>query len=206
MDGKRPKNTHIFDKEEYDCYVEPHWCSVRLFEAEQFPGLVHDPFCGTGRVVSAARAAGYDVRATDIVDYGYAGLDEVKDFLTIDNIGPDTSLVSNPPFEDEILQHVIDLDPIKAAMIWPLARLVAAGEWLSRAPLAHIWMLTPRPPMPPLSYIQAGFKPEGGRVEHCWLVFARGHHKLRTIGWLPRDPEYIPDARGVVSRIHGGES
>jgi hypothetical protein len=185
--GKRPKNTHIFDNEQYLCYVEPRECSVRLFETEQFPGPLYDPFAGTGRVVEAGRAAGYEVYAGDIVDREYLILDEVKDFLTVHSLGhldPNVSLVGNPPFDDEILQHCIHLDPIKMAMIWPLARLVAAHEWLSHAPLAHIWMMTPRPAMPPLSYLEAGLKPQGARVEHAWLIFERGHRAPPTIGWL----------------------
>jgi hypothetical protein len=59
------------------------------------------------------------------------------------------------------------------ALIWPFARLVAAHEILSTAPLARIYVLTPRPAMPPGSYLAAGNPPAGARVEHCWLVFER---------------------------------
>jgi hypothetical protein len=135
------KITHIFPKEAGLHYIEPEWCDTRLFEVEKFPGLVWDPFAGSGRIIEAARAAGYQTRATDIADRGYP-LDEVVDVLTVYRLDPETSLVANPPFEDEILQHVIGLNPVKAAMIWPLARLVAAWPWLADAPLAHIWLLT----------------------------------------------------------------
>jgi len=73
------------------------------------------------------------------------------------------------------------------ALIWPFARIVAAWPWLAEAPLAHVWMMTPRPAMPPASYIAAGKKPEGARVEHCWLIFERGHHGLAQLGWLRRE-------------------
>jgi hypothetical protein len=168
-------------------YLEPPWCSVRLFEAEQFPGLVWDPFCGWGRVIEAARAAGYATRATDIADRGYAQLDGIQDFLKVDHLDRDVSIVGNPPFTDAIVQHAIALDPVKMALIWPFARIVAAWPWLAAAPLAHLWMLTPRPAMPPASYIAAGQKPEGARVEHCWLIFERGHREPAQLGWLRRD-------------------
>jgi hypothetical protein len=48
-------------------------------------------------------------------------------------------------------------------------------------------MMTPRPAMPPLSYIQAGHKPEGARVEHTWLIFERGHRGPAELRWLHRD-------------------
>jgi hypothetical protein len=185
--AKRLKHTHIFAREPDNFYVEPYWCAIRLFEVERFPKRVWDPFCGSGRVAEAARAAGHEVRATDIVARGYAHQRGVKDFLTVDRIDPDVSLTGNPPFDDQILQHVVRLDPVKAAMIWPFARLVAAHEWLSTAPLARVLMLTPRPPMPPASYIAAGRKPEGARVEHCWLIFERGHRGRPQLDWLHRD-------------------
>jgi hypothetical protein len=184
--GTRPKHTHIFAKEADNFYVEPKWSSIRLFEAERFPGPVWDPFCGWGRVSEAARAAGYATRATDIADRGYAQLDGIQDFLKVDRLDRDTSIVGNPPFVDEIVQHAIGLDPIKMALIWPFARIVAAWPWLAAAPLAHVWMMTPRPAMPPASYIAAGKKPEGARVEHCWLIFERGYRGLAQLGWLRR--------------------
>jgi hypothetical protein len=114
-------------------------------------------------------------------------LDQTLDFLTVDRLDPDVSIVANPPFSDRILQHVINLDPVKAALIWPLARVVAAHEWLPTAPLARILMLTPRPSMPPAEYIATGRKPEGARVEHAWLAFERGHRGPPQLHWLHGD-------------------
>ena len=182
----RAKNTHIFAKAEGLHYVDPEWLSVRLFEVERFPGLIWDPFAGWGRIAEAARATGYMVRATDIADRGYP-LDGVEDFLAVDHVDPDVSIVGNPPFDDEIVRHAIALDPIKLALIWPFARIVAVWSWLATAPLAHVYMLTPRPAMPPAHYLEAGKKPEGARVEHCWMIFERGYRGLPTLGWLHRD-------------------
>jgi hypothetical protein len=188
--GARAKRTHVFAKAERLHYVEPEWCSVRLFEVEQFHGPIWDPFCGWGRVVEAAQNAGYETRATDItdtIDRSYMRLDQTLDFLTVDRLDPDVAIVANPPFSDRIIQHVIALDPAKAALIWPFARLVAAHEWLSTAPLARVLMMTPRPSMPPASYIAAGETPGGARVEHCWLIFERGHRGPAQLLWLHRD-------------------
>ena len=188
VNSMRPKRAHIFEKADDLFYIEPQWCSTRLFETEKFTYPVTDPFCGTGRVAEAARLTGcYSVWATDIVDRGYERFNGVEDFLSLKRLEDDESIVGNPPFDDRFLQHAISLNPIKMALIWPLVRVVAAHEWLSTAPLARILMLTPRPPMPPGSYIAAGRKPEGARVEHCWLIFERGHRGPARIGWLHRD-------------------
>jgi hypothetical protein len=149
---------------------------------------VYDPFTGWGRIVKAAQIAGYTTRATDITDHGYP-LDAIQDFLSVGRLDPDVSIVGNPPFDDHLIQHAIGLDPIKMALIWPFARLVAAWPWLATAPLAHVWMMTPRPAMPPGSYLAAGRKPEGARVEHAWLIFERGFDEAPRLGWLRRDQQ-----------------
>jgi hypothetical protein len=41
--------------------------------------------------------------------------------------------------------------------------------------------------MPPGSYIKAGNKPQGGRVDFCWLVFEHGHCSWSSMRWLHRD-------------------
>jgi hypothetical protein len=187
LGAKRVKHAHIFAKAADLFYLEPQWCSTRLFETEKFTYPVTDPFCGTGRCADAARLHGHSVWATDLVDRGYEHFNGVEDFLTVDRLDPDESIVGNPPFDDRILQHAINLDPVKMALIWPLARMVAAYDWLSTAPLARVLMMTPRPAMPPGSYIAAGKKPEGARVEHCWLIFERGRREPPTLGWLRRD-------------------
>ena len=197
--GKRPKRTHIFTKAEDLFYLEPQWCGTRLFAAEKFSKPVTDPFCGTGRVAEAARLAGYSVWATDIVDRGYKHFDGVEDFLTIDRLDPDESIVGNPPFEDRILRHAISLNPVKMALIWPLARVVAAHEWLSTAPLARVLMMTPRPNMPPGTYIAAGKKPQGARVEHAWLIFERGYRGQPRLGWLHRDFDIAVQSDGAAA-------
>jgi hypothetical protein len=42
--------------------------------------------------------------------------------------------------------------------------------------------------MPPASYLKAGNKPEGGRVEFSWLIFERDYRGPTTVGWLLRSP------------------
>jgi hypothetical protein len=72
---KRAENSHIWQREQTEHYVEPEWCSRRLFAVEKFDGMIADPCCGFGRIPDAAKAAGhYPVRARDIVDRGYVGM------------------------------------------------------------------------------------------------------------------------------------
>jgi hypothetical protein len=51
------------------------------------------------------------------------------------------------------------------------ARLNAA-RWLKPLSLAKIYLLTPRPSMPPATFIARGDKPGGDTVDFCWLFRA----------------------------------
>ena len=42
----RARQSHIFDRETRDHYVEEPWCSKRLFDVEPFVGTIVDPACG----------------------------------------------------------------------------------------------------------------------------------------------------------------
>ena len=159
-------------------YLEPHWCDERLFEVEPFnrsrPLL--DPCCGSGRVTTAARQAGYRVQVSDIVDRKLFPMDRVQDFLKRKHVPAGCSVVCNPPFNlvEEFARHALALGAHKVALLFPNARLNAA-HWLWALPLRRVWYLSPRPSMPPYSVIARGERPGGGKTDYCWLVFERGY-------------------------------
>jgi hypothetical protein len=66
---------------------------------------------------------------------------------------------------------------------------------LESLPLARLYLLTPRPSIPPITAKVIG----GGRVDFCWIVIDRRHAGAPTWGWLKRDgPEdERPDAWNV---------
>lgn len=173
-----PRHTHIWAPAPRDFYVEPRWCSERLFEAEPFIGRITDPACGTGRIVEAARAGGHCAFGRDLAD-GHDFLLETRQVA---------SIVSNPPYGifREFAEHALQLAKYKVALIFPLARVVAA-HWLRNTPLARIYLLTPRPSMPPGHVILRGEKPQGGRADFCWLIWSRGFNGNPELRWLHRN-------------------
>jgi hypothetical protein len=38
----RKRESHLWQRDEHDWYIEPIWCSARLFEAEKFEGGIWD--------------------------------------------------------------------------------------------------------------------------------------------------------------------
>jgi hypothetical protein len=187
----RLRAAHIWEQDPHGFYIEPHWCSERLFQVEHFTGTMLDPCAGSGRIVTAARSAGYNrVYAGDIVRRSFQ-LDFEIDFFRY-TIAHD-NVVSNPPFDriQEIVEHALKIATRKVAMIIPCRRLNAAGEWLSRTPLYRIHFLTPRPSMPPGHWIEAGGKVGGGVADYCWCVWLRDFDDAATVHWLDRDGDQL---------------
>jgi hypothetical protein len=98
-------------------------------------------------------------------------------------------VVSNPSFGlvREFTERALEIAIFKVAMLVPLRRLPAA-HWLQRLPLETVYLLSPRPSVPPGTYIDEGGKVGGGRQDFAWLVL----NKLTTVTeprlrWLDRD-------------------
>jgi len=184
-----PVKSHSWQREANEHYVEPFWCSERLFAEEKFEGTIWDPCCGFGRIPDSAKNAGLEAYASDIVDRGYRDIALVRDFLNF-TITRGPNIVCNPPFNiaGRFAGHALALEGVsKVAMIFPTARLNAA-HWLRQTPLARVWLMTPRPSMPPGHTIAAGEKPGGGKMDFCWLVWTKGRVGPADLRWLRRNP------------------
>lgn len=183
----RPLNAQIWQRETDEHYVEPKWCSRRLFQEEDFEGGVYDPCCGFGHIVISALEHGLKGYGSDLVDRGWDSTRTPHDFLTGHDEQHD-NIVCNPPFNiaADFALHALKLARRKVAMIFPTARLNAA-HWLRETPLARVWLMTPRPSMPPGHTITAGEKPGGGKMDFCWLVWTKAHAGPAELRWLRRD-------------------
>lgn len=200
----QPRLAHNFAKEPHGHYVEPVWTSARLFAVENFgqpaPGnLILDPACGWGTILQSARAMGFRTYGFDVVNrqrdgkrrpFAFRQLDFLHDErVTRLDVG---SVVCNPPFDhvEEFCRLACKIASHKVAMLCLLRRLPAA-HWLQELPLETIYLLTPRPSMPPGEYIAKGNKPGGGTQDFVWLVFTNGPRRLNSpvMRWLHRDGE-----------------
>lgn len=181
----KARNSHIFERHPCDRYVEPEWCTRALFAVERFAGLIWDPACGTGNVLKAARDADLSSYGSDI---SQDAIGTTQDFLAASAPVRDYSIVTNPPFAllREFAERALKLGALKVAMVCPVPRLNAA-HWTELLPLARIWLLTPRPSMPPADALLRGEKAKGGREDYCWLIFEPGYEEPPTTRWLHRE-------------------
>ena len=177
-----------YERSDDEWYVEPQWCSLRLFQEERFTGNIYDPCCGMGTIVVSALMAGFTAYGSDLKDRGWDSTPQ--DFFVHHSLHD--NIVCNPPFDivPEFAQHALKRSRYKVAMIFPTARLNAAS-WLRETPLERVWLLTPRPSMPPGRLVQAGHKPGGGKSDYCWLVWSHDHAGPPRIHWLRRDGKML---------------
>lgn len=183
----KPLKAHIWDREVDEHYVEPAWCSKRLFEDEGFSGAVYDPCCGFGTIVKEALKHGLSAYGSDLVQRGWDSTRTPHDFLA-PSVESHQNIVCNPPFNiaQAFAEAALARASRKVALIFPTARLNAA-HWLREAPPARVWLMTPRPSMPPGYTIAAGEKPGGGKMDFCWIVWERDWHGPTQLCWLRRD-------------------
>jgi hypothetical protein len=185
----RKRESSLWAREADDWYVEPEWCSRRLFEEEKFEGEICDPAAGGGNIIRSAAAAGYDTAACDIVYRGF-DLYNVGDFLTsgsrYDNY------VTNPPFAlaEAFLARALKNSHRKVALLLP-ANWVQGDKrsrMLAATPLRRVYFITPRPSMPPGHVLAAGDKPGNGTTDYAWFVWLRGYDGWPEVRWLRRNP------------------
>jgi len=185
------KQAHSWNRDIYDFYLEPEWCSKRLFDEELFVGNIADIACGTGRILDAAKAAGYETIGCDLVDRGarenhkFLSMDFRQAVFDIDNI------VSNPPFKDarEFAEFTLRRAKKKIALLLPTIWLhgSARAKWLERTPLRRVLIMSPRPSMPPGEYVLSGQKVGGGTKDFSWFVWVQNYDGRPEIMHLQRD-------------------
>jgi hypothetical protein len=157
---------------------------------------VLDPACGWGRTLQAAKAAGYTPIGADIADRRRdpQAFDDFPfmacNFLIDVPVRWAWSVICNPPFDhvEEFCERALAVATFKVAMLM-LQRRLPAARWLRRLPLESVYLLTPRPSMPPASWIAAGNEPGGGTQDFAWLVFNKQSAIDREprLRWLHRD-------------------
>ena len=194
----RKRDSSLWEREANDWYVEPEWCSLRLFEEEAFRGEICDPACGGGNIVRSATAHGFKTIGMDIVqrDPTFGAIQQ--DWLTYRGPAFD-NIVSNPPFglcDDRrtnsypFVEQCLRFSERKVALLLPVTWLHGdrRSRWLEGTPLRRVWFISPRPSMPPGHVLAAGAKPGNGTKDFCWLVWQQDYDGPPEVRWLRKQP------------------
>jgi hypothetical protein len=137
-----------------DLYETPPEATLALLRAQPLPRRIWEPACGRGAIVNVLRAAGHDVVASDIADYGipitapgYWG----RDFFLEHAAPPGTeAIVTNPPYRSaaDFVRHALKLCP-RVIFLLRLAFLESTGrtDILDSGQLVRVYPFRNRLPM-----------------------------------------------------------
>jgi len=167
----------------HDLYQTPAVAVEALLRVEQLPRRIWEPAAGRGAIVNVLRAAGHDVIAQDLVDYGVPGQTGGRDFLMEFEPPPDCdTIITNPPYKlaEEFVAHAIAICPL-VVMLMRLGFYESERrrEILENCGLARIRCFRKRLPMMHRDQ-WAGRKANSG-MAFGWFVWQRGYTGPTTI-------------------------
>jgi hypothetical protein len=177
-----------------ELYETPAVAVEALLRVEPLPRRLWEPACGRGAIVKVLRAAGHEVVATDLINYGppitppgYYG----RDFL-MERKAPDgcECIITNPPFRlaQEFVEHALDLCP-RVVMLLRLSFLESDRRRgiLEGCGLARVHVFRNRLPF----MHRDGWKgpKASSAIPYCWFSWDRAHHgpaTINRISWRAR--------------------
>jgi len=176
----------------FEFYPTPPAAIRALLSVESFEGDIWEPACGDGAIGRELVAAGYDLIATDITDwgYGYPGYD----FLTLDKPFA-RNIVTNPPYgwgmADRFVEKALSFTATtggRVAMLLNIASLChpKRHDFFIRRPPSVIYALDECICFP------LG-KPERATAHtskhrYAWLIWDHAHEGDCAMRWLSTAP------------------
>lgn len=161
-----------------DFYPTPKRCTVDILNRVKFEGLVWEPCCGDGAISKILIENGYEVKSTDLFDYGYGetGIDFLKCLEMQDNI------MTNPPYKitDQFLTHGLKLVRKKMVIFHRLH--ILEGKYrrdkiYNQKHLQEIHVYSER-----VNFANPDKK--GGMVCFAWYVFNKEYQGQPTLYWI----------------------
>jgi hypothetical protein len=115
----RKRESSLWAREANDWYVEPEWCSLRLFQEEKFIGSIYDPACRARLHRDSALKTGCSASVVISFDRGWDSTLTPHDFLESEH--KRDNIVCNPPFgiAEKFLARALDLARGKVAFLLP---------------------------------------------------------------------------------------
>lgn len=179
---------HALADRKDDLYETPDVAVEALLRVEKLPSLIWEPACGPGRIVKVLRAAGHEVIAGDLVDYGcplsFSGIDFLMETRAPMKV---ECIVTNPPYKmaGEFVAKALDLCP-RVVMLLRLAFLESERRRaiLDGGHLARVHVFRKRLPMMHRDGWQG--PRSSSSIPFAWFVWDREHRgptELHRLSW-----------------------
>jgi hypothetical protein len=181
---------HTLRERRDDLYQTPPQAMHALLRVEKLPNRIWEPACGRGAIVDVLRAAGHEVIATDLVDYGETippssyRIDFLMERRALDGV---EAIVCNPPYKlaEEFVEHALDLCPL-VVMFLRLSFLESERRRriLEERGLARVHVFRNRLPM---MHRDGWDGPRASSsIPFAWFVWIRTHQgpaTLHRVSW-----------------------
>jgi hypothetical protein len=175
---------HALRARKDDLYETPGVAVSALLRAERIPNRVWEPACGRGAIVNVLRAAGHEVLASDLIDYGDPTHFHGRDFLMERLPAGCECILTNPPgkLAEEFVAHALELCPLVIMLLRLLFYEAGTGnarkhllrrKVLDEIAPARIHVFRKRLPM----MHRDGWEGEKASSAYCfgWYVWDRAH-------------------------------
>jgi len=93
----------------------PREITEALLKMENFEGKILEPCCGDGAISEVLKENGFEVKSSDLFDYGYG---EIKDLFDIEL--EQENIITNPPFslKVDMIEKLLSVTKKKLVLLW----------------------------------------------------------------------------------------
>ena len=170
---------------EDDFYKTPPDAVWPLLSAADIPATFWEPACGDGAIAKVAEAAGHDVIASNLIDYGFG--DAPVDFLATTELRA-PCILTNPPFSlaDEFLEHAWALGASDVFMLLRTKFVEGARRYdriHRRIPMRSIYQFVER-----VKFYSASApiedQPGWNTEAFAWFHWQRGYAGKPELNWI----------------------
>lgn len=197
------------DVRENDFYPTPAPLTLAFLRAQKLPKKIWEPAAGMGHMATVLAAAGHEVYATDLIDYGHrvpgspeidAPIDFLEDASPLNASWAGAAIVTNPPFSlaAQFVRRGLQLCPM-VCVLGRLAFLEGKGRsdildhhlikvfpFVRRPPMLHRWSQDPDG-----VWREWDGKKADSAMAYAWYVFEREKSyrdpRMQRITWLDAD-------------------
>lgn len=204
----RMQSSHDHAARGLDAYFSPPEAVFSLLgvEREHLPGSIWEPAAGDGAIVQPFKAAGFDVVASDIADYGLAGCASGVDYLKAKAIPGIGGVVTNPPYKlaMSFAEKAISEVPYLALLLRTnFLESTSRLQFFRKNQPARIWISSRRLPM----MHRHGWSGPRAPSNTCfaWFIWDARCEQKRIVDWFDWK-QFVAAAKGTHAGRRSAQS
>jgi len=162
-------------------------CTWDILREEKFGKKILEPFCGSGSMAEVIKESGREVDAYDIIDRGYG---EIADFFKTDFPKGKYDIITNPPYDEElitIIKKLLGIYKKKIALLLPILYLNGKeryDEIYSKTPPARVYFYTGRINIAKNADWETYNNKGANMTIYAWFIWERGHQGGTELKWI----------------------